>query len=580
MGSLFRSEEMVYLQAIVAEEAAKSFVHNLAELGCTQLTDLNAELNSFQRRYIKEIQRITEIERKLGHIETQMIQNDISYLKIADLDEFDLKQPTDDVLDQIENIVDKSFSEAQDMSRVVTELKGSLEQAIEFDHVLQHTEKLLRSHRGRVREVLDEKKSVSRGDQKDVPLVDLESDNQNSRAEQLGFQYLAGVVPRAMRPVLERQVFLSSRGNVFSLFADMEGSDKASFTLFFLGGNLRRKLTRICESLNVRLYLYPENSGDVAAQVSQNARQIKELENVLNRTETQYRRLLTETGRRWGLWKRTLIQEMALYTAMNKMKTQARNLVSQMWVPVEDRPHVQDALERAVAGRGVAPPVLTVIKTKLTPPTYFRVDDFTSTFQNIVNTYGVPRYREVNPGLFTIVTFPFLFGMMYGDIGHGSGLFLFGLYLCLNAKKLAKAARTSEMVDMLYGGRYLLTMMGMFAVYVGLVYNDCMSLSIDLFGSTWKWEGESDAAVKTGTYPFGVDPGWHNTVTELAFYNSLKMKLSVIIGITQVGSRHQKHRKQNKTKRTNKQKEKKGKERKGKETLYGHNNKHNELRHT
>lgn len=36
-----------------------------------------------------------------------------------------------------------------------------------------------------------------------------------------------------------------------------------------------------------------------------------------------------------------------------------------------------------------------------------------------MNTYGIPRYDEINPGLFTIITFPFLFGMMFGDIGHG-----------------------------------------------------------------------------------------------------------------------------------------------------------------
>jgi V-type H+-transporting ATPase subunit a len=29
-----------------------------------------------------------------------------------------------------------------------------------------------------------------------------------------------------------------------------------------------------------------------------------------------------------------------------------------------------------------------------------------------VDTYGVPRYREANPALFTAATFPFLFAVM------------------------------------------------------------------------------------------------------------------------------------------------------------------------
>jgi len=43
----------------------------------------------------------------------------------------------------------------------------------------------------------------------------------------------------------------------------------------------------------------------------------------------------------------------------------------------------------------------------------------------------VPRYKEINPSLFGIMTFPFLFGVMFGDMGHGSLLMLFGLFLVL-----------------------------------------------------------------------------------------------------------------------------------------------------
>jgi len=61
---------------------------------------------------------------------------------------------------------------------------------------------------------------------------------------------------------------------------------------------------------------------------------------------------------------------------------------------------------------------------KITPPTYFKDNDFTDATKEMVFTYGVPRYQEATPVLFSIVTFPFIFGVMYGDIGHGLCLYM------------------------------------------------------------------------------------------------------------------------------------------------------------
>lgn len=53
-----------------------------------------------------------------------------------------------------------------------------------------------------------------------------------------------------------------------------------------------------------------------------------------------------------------------------------------------------------------------------------------------MDNYGIAAYQEVNPGLFAIVTFPFLFAVMFGDIGHGFIIFSAALYLILSEKRL------------------------------------------------------------------------------------------------------------------------------------------------
>ncbi len=93
-----------------------------------------------------------------------------------------------------------------------------------------------------------------------LPMLDREAQRSPAAAAafDVGFTYVAGVVSRAQRPVLERQSFLASRGNVFSIFSDADFEGMQPFVMFFMGATLRKKVTRVCESLGVRLYLFPE----------------------------------------------------------------------------------------------------------------------------------------------------------------------------------------------------------------------------------------------------------------------------------------------------------------------------------
>ena len=63
------------------------------------------------------------------------------------------------------------------------------------------------------------------------------------------------------------------------------------------------------------------------------------------------------------------------------------------------------------------------------PPTALRNPGFIKPFEMITKLYGLPNYDEADPTPIMAVTFPLIFGLMFGDLGHGLILFLGGLLL-------------------------------------------------------------------------------------------------------------------------------------------------------
>ena len=131
-------------------------------------------------------------------------------------------------------------------------------------------------------------------------------------------------------------------------------------------------------------------------------------------------------------------------------------------------------------------------------------------------------YKEVNPAVFAIVTFPFLFAVMFGDIGHGGMFLILGTLMCLFNGAIQKTSMAS-----FNSIRYLVLLMGFFAFYNGWIYNEFFAMPLEVFGSCYEeavtvlsnqanstlkdvWDplDYGHKRIENCTYTFGIDPRW------------------------------------------------------------------------
>jgi V/A-type H+-transporting ATPase subunit I len=99
------------------------------------------------------------------------------------------------------------------------------------------------------------------------------------------------------------------------------------------------------------------------------------------------------------------------------------------WVPVQQTDHLRRKLEN------ISDKVLIDVRepdrqeAEEEVPTALHNPSLLRGFQQLVTTYGVPRYKEIDPTPILALTFPLIFGIMFGDVGHGLALALLGLLL-------------------------------------------------------------------------------------------------------------------------------------------------------
>jgi len=222
--------------------------------------------------------------------------------------------------------------------------------------------------------------------------------------------------------------------------ATQELVDKNVFIIFAHGQQILSKIRKISESLDATLYpLDPSNRPSQLAEC--NAR-IDDITSVLHNTNTTLHAELRLISHSLAEWSTIVKKEKAIYVTMNLFEYDpARKcLIAEGWLARNDVVKVQSCLREVGAGegQGTEGPIMNELRTGKEPPTFHRTNKLTEEFQMIIDSYGIAKYQEVNPTIVAVVTFPFLFAVMFGDIGHGFIMVMAGGLMCYYEKPLAK----------------------------------------------------------------------------------------------------------------------------------------------
>ncbi|XP_017051582.1 V-type proton ATPase 116 kDa subunit a1 [Drosophila ficusphila] len=603
--SFFRSEDMELCQLLLHTDNAFDCLIELGHHGSAQFNNVYDEDRLLNNLYSKKVNMCYEYLRLVENLHHQIVQLHVNEVFYPDVDREDRLKEKD--LAKYGDRLKRIHVEASSVTEHYYKLDSRRYRMMEHSFAITKANKYMTSDMGS--ELLYSESTI-------MGLVQDASTNTGTHPSQL--TYMIGCIRADKFYSFELLLYRLCSFNLIIRFAEMptpvyefhygqkpEKVRKFAILMMASSALLWPKVLKICGHYHVNIYDCPKSASLREEKVKELSQEIVNVEKVLKEAELMRRQILEIAGQDLFIVRVNLRKALKVYDLMNRLRLVGgvevpRYLLAEVYIPTADVPEVREILANASRLSGgadkaeenaemtdawdaddrkksedaernsrrrssdlkpdddMASRAILLKKTRLVnhmPPTYFRLNKFTRGFQNLIDAYGVADYKELNPAPYTIITFPFLFAVMFGDLGHGILLILFSWLMIWKHRAIEKyqIASTSEneILNILFAGRYIILLMGIFSVYMGVVYNIVMSRGMNLFGSSWScrynattvedhlslvtFDASNPNFYSGHPYPIGMDPIWavcgQDSITTT---NSLKMKLAIVLGISQM----------------------------------------------
>lgn len=542
LSSVFFPERMDFVKFVCPLESAYYLIKGIARSGNVQLIDHNDGSVTTPKRHADTYMQCEEAERSLRFIEEQLKNN-----KDANGNPMLPKKPAWDYVEKhpinadlsevLQNINEdnqalrEKVAISQQMHTQLAQRRTKL-QALNFYGPIVEKE-----HFDQEARTLDKSSSVELSMLNETRIV----------------SSVTGFVQGENLHKMLTMIYRVSRRNVVFRTGEVNSKNEVPFTIFASSPTVLAKIKKVCESFSPSVFDFPGDSNALQQMKEELEAEIHQMEGVQRQTEeinVEYLKNLAKT-----YWNRRIFiaQEKQVWVAMDYGDYQNPSVIYKGWCPRRLVPDLKPIMDQAKADSG-SPVEIELTNTpaeaikkeaeaeqrECVIPSYIEKNDFTSAFQMLNDAYGIPDYDELNGGAFYCM-YPFLFAIMFGDIGH-SIFYIIAAIALLVLDPIAKKKHwdLGDMGGSVFKFKWLLFFAAICSLYCGFIYNECFGLPISIFHPGWVYKGEYNNLQQWTrredfyTYPFGIDFTWYFKDNELIFLNSYKMKLAVCMGMVQM----------------------------------------------
>jgi V/A-type H+-transporting ATPase subunit I len=268
----------------------------------------------------------------------------------------------------------------------------------------------------RYRHLVDEEKMVDHLDLALDNFANLKIDLGLLQGEKLFLDIHVGMLPRENLAQLKAAVSITD----YLLFTFMEHGESSHIIVIGPKGERQSEMRAVLDTAGFRPLEIPRELQDEPDKVRQKLRDRRE--QIINE-----RRLMSLEMASCGNELRPMLEDARNTLVMAEpyvhMETAARSSghlsILSGWIPAGRIEQVKQTLDQRLGNPYQMQTRNPTRSENQVVPSYMPKNRLMVPFATLVKQYGIPRYGEVDPTAIFALSFIVMFGMMFGDVGHG-----------------------------------------------------------------------------------------------------------------------------------------------------------------